>query len=113
MLVDRPWTRWAACRDMDADLFFSPHPRDTAAAIAVCDTCPARQACLDWALGKPEDHGVWGGESDRRRQTLKRSRQRRETPKVGTRSCYQANRCDHPECLDDHRAYMKKWRATA
>lgn len=51
----------AACRDHDPELWF-PHPKqDSSAAEKICDQCPIRQACLDYARDNDEKNGVWGG----------------------------------------------------
>lgn len=66
----------AACRDLDPEIFF-PVSEETGAApaLAVCATCPVREACLEWALERGEE-GVWGGTvtEDRRRLRLVRRR---------------------------------------
>jgi WhiB family redox-sensing transcriptional regulator len=68
----RPYDRWwlqAACGPRDADLFF-PEPGSLSrrewrqreqAAKQVCATCPVRRSCLEEALVRPEEFGVWGG----------------------------------------------------
>lgn len=33
----------------------------TAAAIAVCNTCPVKRQCYDDAVKNGETHGIWGG----------------------------------------------------
>lgn len=50
-----------ACADHPDPAVFDPADDDAlGAAVAVCDTCPARDACL--ALGLARDEwGVWGG----------------------------------------------------
>ncbi len=44
------------------DLFFAERPEEIRQAIALCQQCPARAACLDGALQRAEPWGVWGGE---------------------------------------------------
>lgn len=36
---------------------------------AICDACPVRAECRDWALATREPYGIWGGldEEERRR----------------------------------------------
>jgi WhiB family transcriptional regulator, redox-sensing transcriptional regulator len=73
---DEEWAVAAACRDEDPKLFFGPNrfepKRDRlqreAMAKAVCGTCPALEACRQYALTQGELYGVWGGlgEADRR-----------------------------------------------
>lgn len=43
-----------------------------------CFGCPVRQKCLQWALDKGEDHGVWGGMTEAERRALKRREQQQE-----------------------------------
>lgn len=62
----------ANCLGVDPNLFFpeqgSPHDQ-VDKALAICATCPARQACLDHALeyGEP---GIWGGTTGRQRRQM-------------------------------------------
>lgn len=70
------WEAAARCRDHDPALFFGPNRFEPkrerlareAEAKAVCATCPALQACREYALRNGEIYGVWGGlgEADRR-----------------------------------------------
>ena len=71
------WTL-AACAEVGPELFF-PSQGDDAyipAAKAICDACPIRTDCLEWALDTREDHGVWGGKTVKERQKLRRGRPR-------------------------------------
>lgn len=45
-----------------------------AEARAICDDCPVRQACLDFAMADPSLKGVWGGTTDRDRKRLRKHR---------------------------------------
>ena len=58
-LTEEPET--LPCSREDPEVFFSPAPQDQALAVAVCDRCPAREACLTGALARKEPWGVWGG----------------------------------------------------
>lgn len=71
------WRGLAACRDETPDLFFpmgnsGPAQLQTAQAKAVCNRCPVRDACLNWALTTRQDAGVWGGMSEEERRALHR-----------------------------------------
>jgi WhiB family redox-sensing transcriptional regulator len=77
-LVTPSWTRDAACRDADPELFFpvsdlGPGARQVAEAKAVCATCPVREACLAFALAEGLDAGVFGGLTDAERRKLRRA----------------------------------------
>ncbi|MFI9721829.1 WhiB family transcriptional regulator [Streptomyces sp. NPDC052396] len=76
------WRHHAACRDEDPDLFFpvgtcGPAVRQTEEAKSVCRGCPVRGQCLRWALDHGQEHGVWGGTSEKERRLLHRARSRR------------------------------------
>ena len=79
------WRIKAACRDTDPDLFFpvgttGPALEQIAAAKAVCNSCDAQAACLEFALATNQESGVWGGASEEERRKLRKawqSRQRR------------------------------------
>lgn len=71
-LIRRPaWMTNAACRGMDAALFFPDAGGPTALARAVCSACPVREPCLQYAL-EENVAGVWAGTSPRQRATLRR-----------------------------------------
>jgi WhiB family redox-sensing transcriptional regulator len=77
------WSRDAACRNGDQDVFYPPTTGENRterllrerAAKAICEQCPVTEACLDEALSSDEHYGIWGGMTDheRRRLTLVRS----------------------------------------
>jgi WhiB family redox-sensing transcriptional regulator len=73
----RDWRDTAACRDTDPDLFFpvgttGPAVDQITAAKAVCDVCPSKEPCLQFALVSNQDSGVWGGTSEDERRKLRR-----------------------------------------
>ena len=71
--VGTDWRDYAACRDVDPDLFF---PLGTSGASLpqieeakqICRTCPVCAPCLRWAL-KNGDAGVWGGTTEDERRS--------------------------------------------
>jgi WhiB family redox-sensing transcriptional regulator len=71
------WQYQGACNGVDTDSFFleenmrgkTKRNREQS-AIAICNTCPVKQACLDHALKVPEVYGVWGGMNEERRHEL-------------------------------------------
>jgi WhiB family redox-sensing transcriptional regulator len=67
------WRDQAACNDPAvADLFYPDRGGDIRTAKRICQGCPVRQPCLDYALERGERFGVWGGLSERERRRLKR-----------------------------------------
>ncbi len=72
------WQLKAACRGPQSAVFFPP-PRPERReekrmreenAKAICGTCAVRDACLDYALGIREQHGIWGGLSENERRDI-------------------------------------------
>lgn len=55
------WRKRAACADVDPELFFPLLEDPARRAKAICARCPVREACLNYAVGHREAHGVWGG----------------------------------------------------
>ncbi|MFJ9729499.1 WhiB family transcriptional regulator [Streptomyces sp. NPDC101209] len=60
------WLDKAACGEYDTDLFFpvsleGPGRLQAERAKAVCETCPVREQCANWAINTAQQHGVWGG----------------------------------------------------
>jgi WhiB family redox-sensing transcriptional regulator len=74
---DDSWRSFAACRDVDPDLFFPSGTTggalaQTDAARAVCAGCPVRIACLTFAVATNQEFGVWGGCDEEQRRALRR-----------------------------------------
>lgn len=70
LVVEDDWREDAACRypphDLDADAWFARQQRlvdrETIRLVkAVCDDCPVRAACLEYAFDTRQPWGVWGG----------------------------------------------------
>lgn len=77
-LANDDWRTVAACQDTDPDLFFpvgttGPAIEQIDNAKAVCDTCAAKDPCLEFALTTNQDSGVWGGTSEEERRKLRRA----------------------------------------
>ena len=71
------WRDDAACRDADPELFFPDGDIRSARAHVkmaklICRGCPARAACLSWALGSGQETGIWGGLTENERRRLHR-----------------------------------------
>jgi WhiB family redox-sensing transcriptional regulator len=61
----RCWRNQAACLDVvsaDYDPFFADSAELQAKAIAICETCPVRDACLTFAVRTGQQYGIWGGQ---------------------------------------------------
>ena len=71
------WRNRAACRGIDPGIFFPVTDEEAEPAKAICNVCPVREACLEFALAAREREGVWGGATERERRRI--IRQRRKT----------------------------------
>lgn len=81
-----------ACAQTDPELFFPQESFDfsgrniskyidIAAAKKICDSCPLKIPCLEYALRNTEI-GIWGGTTEEQRKLMRRGRMRaiRKTP---------------------------------
>jgi WhiB family redox-sensing transcriptional regulator len=69
---DLSWMDRALCPETDPDAFFPEKGGSTREAKRVCRSCEVRAECLEYALGRDERFGIWGGMSERERRRLKR-----------------------------------------
>ena len=72
--MDGEWMGQGKCRDMDPAAFFPSDGIGVQAAQRICDECPVKSPCLEYALANRVDHGVWGGTSERERRRILRRR---------------------------------------
>lgn len=75
----RPHSTWwedAACAGADINLFYPPTgDRGTIReAQTICRGCPVRDACIEDALSRPFEEGIWGGLTSRDRSELHAAR---------------------------------------
>ena len=70
------WRKKAACNGLDPQIFY-PDPDDEGQdAKSVCEVCPVREPCLEYALSYREKEGVWGGATEKERLRIIRQRRR-------------------------------------
>jgi WhiB family redox-sensing transcriptional regulator len=67
----------ALCKGADPGVWFPPvngwgAVKAAGRAKAVCAACPARAACLEWALEACETEGIWGGTTPGERAAIRR-----------------------------------------
>lgn len=78
-IEDQSWREEAKCRGMDPNLFHpergTPYP-EIVAVKRICEECPVRSPCLDFAY-QNDGIGIWGGMSERERR-INRIRWKRE-----------------------------------
>ncbi len=68
------WHDRAACKDYPNVAAFFPergHARVADEARAICQSCPVKQPCLQFALDWTISHGVWGGLTENEREPLR------------------------------------------
>ncbi len=78
------WQEEALCREYNVDLFFGGDAAESemerqareAHAKAVCQRCPVKEPCLEFAMETSQKYGIWGGMTDKERASLKRRRAR-------------------------------------
>lgn len=73
------WSAHAACRGMDTEAFFPHRGQKAVEAMAVCETCPVRIPCGEYAIEVGAVlQGVWGELNERDRRRTRRQRRREE-----------------------------------
>jgi WhiB family redox-sensing transcriptional regulator len=60
------------CAQTDPEAYFPEKGSSAGEAKRICARCDVRAECLEYALGREEKFGVWGGLSERERRKLKR-----------------------------------------
>ncbi len=76
------WEKEASCRDLPTHLFFSDDLDEIVAAKRLCLGCPVRTDCLDAAVGRNEQFGIWGGHLFSAGRIVLHKRRRGRPPKV-------------------------------
>ena len=68
------WRDYAACAGMDPELWFPITGKRMAAEAArplqICDRCPVKADCLEWAITHRAIDGIWGGTTEDERRAL-------------------------------------------
>lgn len=71
-MEERHWLDRARCRGSDPEQFFVRGAAQAKPAVRMCQGCPVKEECLEYALTNDIDFGVWGGLTERQRRTLLR-----------------------------------------
>ncbi|MEJ7764744.1 MAG: WhiB family transcriptional regulator [Acidimicrobiales bacterium] len=72
--MDNEWMPRGRCREIPPDTFFPSDGVGVEVARRICEGCPVKLPCLEYALFHRIDHGVWGGASERERRRILRQR---------------------------------------
>lgn len=76
---DYHWQDYGLCAEIgDDNLWFPPKGGSTVQAKLICDACPVREPCLEFALTDEaaSRFGIWAGTSARDRRNIRRQRAR-------------------------------------
>jgi hypothetical protein len=80
-----PWARQASCAGENPDIFFPPKTSPGTEAREICQRCPVRQDCLDYAMRADIRYGIWGGLDENERHSLRRKQARSRSRGQGGR----------------------------
>ena len=67
-------TKRALCSHDDPELWFPDQVTRDLEAIGICEVCPIREACLEFALDHNMVFGIWGGKTEEQRAELMKNR---------------------------------------
>ena len=69
---DEDWRISALCRDHpNPDPIWNPHaPENAELGKQICQDCPVKQRCAEYAMTRREPHGTWGGITEWERHFL-------------------------------------------
>jgi len=81
--METQWMASGSCRNLAPETFFPSDGVGVDVARKICERCPVKSPCLEYAMENHIDHGVWGGTSERERRRI--ARQRRQLVLRGTR----------------------------
>lgn len=74
--MDAEWMARGRCATEPPEKFFPSDGVGVDRARRICEGCPVKEPCLEYALRNRIEHGVWGGHSERsRRRILKKRRE--------------------------------------
>jgi WhiB family transcriptional regulator, redox-sensing transcriptional regulator len=68
------WLREAACRGQGPNAFVRGPRSDYGPMRKLCESCPVRWECLEFALADESLTGLWGGTTDTERRLIRRRR---------------------------------------
>ena len=102
--TERDWESDAACATTDPELFFPEKGGSTKSAKGICAGCDVRARCLQYAMDRNEQYGIWGGLSERERHALRVGRKMSTGSRMwehGTTTGYQHGCHDEDVCPGD------------
>lgn len=74
--ISADWQDEAACAGYPSEMFFTSQGTSPSADVTqLCNSCPVKQECLDYAI-KTHSYGIWAASTMQDRIKLKRMTQR-------------------------------------
>jgi WhiB family transcriptional regulator, redox-sensing transcriptional regulator len=70
--TEQEWRNRAACKGEPTQIFFAVQGQDVRVARKICNNCPVRVECLQWAVDASIQHGIFGGRVPRERRALRK-----------------------------------------
>jgi hypothetical protein len=109
------WQDDALCRVVRVNFFPERHEFEAVRlAKTVCAECPVQVACLAYALANHEQHGIWGGLSERQRRQIRvKGGSMRPALARATRTAQQKPLEPEPEPADFRVWPLATWRPSA
>jgi len=71
--MDLSWMNKGNCFGVDPNIMIPVEKSDEHIAKEICQGCPIKEPCLDYALSHQED-GIWGGTDRRERYKIRKAR---------------------------------------
>lgn len=68
------WWTEGLCMQTDPEAFFPEKGGSNRDAKRICDECPVRAQCLEYAMRTEQQHGIWGGLSVMERRNIRLGR---------------------------------------
>jgi WhiB family redox-sensing transcriptional regulator len=83
-LEQEAWMEEGSCVYANTELFFPVGSsmkaiKQSNEAKAICNECPVKVACLEYAISSNQDSGVWGGTTEEERKSIRREYRRTGT----------------------------------
>jgi WhiB family transcriptional regulator, redox-sensing transcriptional regulator len=72
--MESNWMAVGNCANEPPTVFFPSDGVGVEVAKKICEGCPSKEPCLEYALANRIDHGVWGGTSERQRRRILKAR---------------------------------------
>ena len=103
------WKQHGACVNLSLAMFFPTRGESAQPAKDACAGCQVRDRCHAFALEHGEQHGVWGGLSEKQRKQLRNPPPRAEVAQCGTISGHSRHKRLHEAICADCRVAWNEY----